>query len=218
MKNFEKVPGLYPEGEQEDLDNEEVVSRILEGDDKDKIEKLRVYYNFSEEKISLCQHFAKLRKKTIQEMRRALEKRVLEYPELSKEEEGLCCYNEEIEPHVLNAVTLMRKKGYDTYESGFGGLNNQRIGVDDNSMVGVELPVDVLDFAKNNKVEIELVPDGIWLYCNRNMDIGELKEIWDKIAEALPDLGRSIDVDEDSLKSFRWRIENMKANPDRFFD
>ncbi len=200
-----------------DLRNEDNICRILEEGSQEELEKLRKFYDFSSEEIMLYRDFALLRKEVHKNMSNTFKERILSNPEPSQEEESLCVYKEEIEPQVLSAVILMRKKGYDTYESGFYGLNKQRIGFNDSYLDGVELPFDVIEFAKTKEVEIKIGSNNIEYFCNKLLSTEEIKEIWEKIAKALPDLNTPINIDTEKLKSFRNRVENMKKNPNRFF-
>ncbi len=201
-----------------DLRNEDNICRILEEGSQEELEKLREFYDFSSEEMMLHRDFAILRKEVHKNMSNTFRERILSNPEPSQEEESLCVYREEIEPHVLSAVILMRKKGYDTYESGFYGLNKQRIGFNDSCLDGFELPFDVIEFAKTKEVEIKIGSDNIEYFCNKFLSTEEIKEIWEKIAEALPDLNSPINIDIKKLESFRNRVKNIKENPSRFFD
>ncbi len=213
MENIEQK--IFEE-HKKDLRNEEIIEKILlKGNSKD-LEELREFHKWSPEEIKLFRNFAKLRAETHEKMGENLKERVLNNPEPTKEEESLCVYKEEIEPQVLDAVMLMRKKGYDTYESGFYGSNKQRIGFNEDYLEKFELPEEAIESAKEKRIEIKIESDAIEFFCNEYLDLEKMKEFWDKISQAMPDLDKPAEVRSDEAsKSFKKRIENMKNNPDK---
>ncbi len=195
-----------------DLTNEEVISDILRNGPKKRLELLADYHNFSQEQIKLFVDFEKLREKVHTEMHEEFEKRILSENFNPTEEELLAgVYRNEIEPQAREAVFLMRKKGYNTYESGFYGYNKQRIGVTDNSFEKIELPFEIIEKARKVEIEIKITPDAIELICQKYIGLEELKEIWDSIAGFLPNRGRRAERAEvGAAENFLKRIANIR--------
>jgi hypothetical protein len=195
-----------------DLGDSAVVEEILCNGTKEELDSLAAFYNFSPEQIELFVNFEKLRKKVHAENDKEFEKRILEDPEPTEEEELAGVYCNEIEPQVRDAVFLMRKKGYNTYESGFYGLNKQKIGVTDNSFEKIELPLQILEKARKVEIEIEVNNNAIELICQKYIGLEEIKEIWDNIADFLPVREEKAKITETGMaKKFKERIENSKS-------
>jgi len=98
---------------------------------------------------------------------------------------------EMIEPQVRNAVLALRRKGYSTYESGFYDENFQVISCQDKPFTNYVFPEAFVASLKSKGVEITIIDDEmIQLKFDRFMDLAEIKQIWDDIAEILPPLGR----------------------------
>jgi hypothetical protein len=193
--------------------SEKEVNRILEVGTQEEIENLRKRLDISPERLRLFEQFAKLRRKILDETDRALEKRKQKNPLMTRDEEEMGVYFEAIEPQVSNAVRILRGKGYKIISSGFYGDNRQRISFNETKLSNdFEMPRELLDFLKEQKVEIYFEPDEIILTCNKFLNIEELTETWNKVAEAMPDVFQESTHRENAKKK-----EDKPFSRSRFF-
>ncbi len=154
----------------------------------------------SPEQNELYDKIAELRKKTLDEMEQKARERKKNNPEMTPEEHELGTYLEYIEPQVLNAVRTLRTKGYNTIQSGFTGGNKQYILFDEKTFSEFDLPKTLTDFLEKKGVEIYIEPDEIILTCNKFLDIDELKQVWDRVAETMPDLKEEVKTRKETYK------------------
>lgn len=171
-----------------DLTNEDVVVRILEEGDPQKLEALRAFHNLTPEQIELFRTFAELRKSTLEQTRQEVEERVKRNPRATQEELSLGAYWETIEPQVRSAVLNLRQKGYTTYESGFYGFNSQKISFKEDHLKGFELSQDLAQELQKRGIDVKIKPNSISFSAGRFLEIDELRKIWDQLESALPDL------------------------------
>jgi hypothetical protein len=183
------TPGFIPEEQQIDLTNAETIERILEEGTPEELEKLRAFHNLTPEKVRLLSDFAKLRRRTVNQGEREAEERKEKNPKATEEELHAGVYKEYIEPQVRDAVFALRRKGYTTYESGFGGYDRQIISFEKNHLKNFELPEDLTKKLAGLGVKAAVEPNRISLTFEKYVELDEIKKIWDEIAEALPDLG-----------------------------
>jgi hypothetical protein len=199
-------PQFAPEDQQIDLTNAETVRRILEEGTPEELEKLRVFNNLTSERIGLVGDFAKLRKRTVEQGEREAEERKEKNPKATDEELSAGVYKEHLEPQVRDAVFSLRRKGYTTYESGFGGYDGQTIAFEKNYLENFQFPEKLAQKLAGLGVKLEIQPDRIWLTFEKFADLDEIKKIWDEIAETLPDLGGPAEPSQlEGAKSFRKR-------------
>lgn len=193
--------------------SEKEVNRILEVGTQEEIENLRNQFDVPPEKMKLFEQFAKLRRKILDKSNRALKKRKQENPLMTRDEEEMGTYFEAIEPQVLGAIRILRGKGYKIISSGFYGDNRQRISFNETNLSNdFEMPEDLRDFLKEQKVEIYFEPDEIILTCNKFLNIEELTETWNKVAEAMPDVFQESTHRENAKKK-----EDKSFSRSRFF-
>lgn len=81
---------------QNDLSNEDVRQRIFEKGAPEELEQVRTLLNLTPEQIKLFCDYAKLRKKTHEQMRQELAERIKENPNATQEELSMGCYQENI--------------------------------------------------------------------------------------------------------------------------
>lgn len=190
--------------EQVDLTNEEIILRILESGAPEELEKLCAFHNVTPEKIRLFSDFAKLRKRTLEQVGQEVERRKLQNSKATEEELGAGIYKEHIEPQVRGAVFALRRKGYATYESGFGGYDRQMISFEKNQLEDFELPENLAQKLAGLGVKAAIEPNRVSLTFEKYIELDEIKKIWDEIAEALPDLGAPAEPNQlRAAKSFR---------------
>ncbi len=218
-ERFQNPEDIEPEKENPlDLNNEEVVDKILVEGTPEQIEKLRAHYNLSPEQIDSWVYYGKLRDKVLRERRENFKQRIQTNPEPTEEEWQMGAYKEEIEPQVSGAVMSLRKKGYDTYESGFYGPEMQRIGFYGEPLQNFQLSRETQDLIKAKGFEVKILPDGIELYYGRKLELDELQEVWDQIAQDLPDLGHPAKFPARRLEAFQGRVANIKKDPTPFLE
>jgi len=197
--------------ESRDLKDLQVIKEILCEGTPEELNDLASFHNFSSDQIKLFSDFQKLRKEVHSEGEKEFKKRILENPEPDEEELLAGTYRDEIEPQVRKAVFLMREKGYNTYESGFYGLNLQRIGVSDNSFEKIILPPEIIEEASKKEIDITVASDAIELFFNKYVSLEEIKKIWDDIADFLPVREERAGIAAfGGVADFRKRIEKSK--------
>lgn len=207
-----------PPGEK-NLRDEEVIESILVSGTQEEREQLKTFHNLSSEKLDILEEFARLRHQTLVEMRESFKERIMNNPEPTEEEWRLGVYREEIEPQVYEAISLMRRKGFNTYESGFSGPEKQRIGFDEVSFESFRVPAEVTTLAREKGLKIEVSPNAIELKCSRYVDLSGLAAVWRAIAESLPTVGSPAGrASTGAAMSFQKRVENIKANPQPFIE
>ena len=176
------------ESNNNNLNNEDVVNRILADGTDEELEALRLFHDLKKEQVELYRHFAKLRKEAHLDSNKVVKKRKSDNPIATEEELSMGAYVESIEPQVLQTVLNLRKKGYPTYESGFHRSNKQVISFEKECLDGFNLPNDFIRELKDRGATINIKPDSIDLIINKPLDLSEIKKIWEKIEELIPDL------------------------------
>lgn len=115
--------------------------------------------------------------------------RIAENPNLTREETNLGFFVEQLEPQVKNAVMEMRKKGYQTTNSGFSG-NNQIIEVEGGFSFGNEV------IAKLHEMGIVIVRKNgnnvLEFPMSEEDTLQTLTEKWNKVVGLIPDTGRKV--------------------------
>ena len=170
--------------------NEDYINEVLESGNKTEMKKLAEVQNLSPEKLQLFSDFAKLRNKTIQGMEKEIEKRQESRSEPAPEELYMGAYIEQIEPQVRETVLNLRNKGYNTYESGFADFDSQRISFNEDHLKDFQLPQELKDELQQEGVEVILESDSIELRFKEFKSSEEIKKIWQKVEQALPNLGQ----------------------------
>jgi hypothetical protein len=201
-------PKLPSSEEQDQVDsefaNEDEVRIILEQGSANKIEALRQHHNWSPEQIGLYQYYAQLRKTTLEDMHREIEIREQTNPKATPEELDMGAYTESIEPQVRSAVTTLRAKGYNTYLSGFSGLDNQKIATQGTDFFNLNVPDELIEELKQDGISISVEKNSITLTCEKVLTLNELTKVWDKIEQIVPQNAQSAEVnDKPSALSFR---------------
>lgn len=171
-----------------DLHNEDHIMRIFASGNERDIESLAVYYHFTPDEVRLFSYFAKLRQKTLDEMRPQIEARRQNRPIATEDELNLGAYQESIEPQVRPAVFNLRKKGYATYGSGFGGFDSQEIYFEKKYLTNFQLPAQMVDEYRNRGVIIEIKANKIKLTFKKEFNQEEIKDLWQEVESYFPDL------------------------------
>lgn len=172
-----------------DFHNEDYIRQVFASENERDIESLAVYYHFTPDEVRLFSYFAKLRQKTLDEMRPQIEARRQNHPIAAEDELNMGAYQESIEPQVRPAVFDLRKKGYATYGSGFSGFDSQEIYFEKKYLKNFQLPAQTVDEFRNRGVIIEIKADRIKLIFKKEFNQGEIKALWQEVESYFPDLG-----------------------------
>lgn len=183
------------------LDLTDVVMAEGEGPMLEKLREAAAEHGFDDARFETAIALQKLRRRTHELARRDLEMRLKRNPVPTEEELSMGAFVENLEPQVRDAVVLMRRKGYTTASSGFASFDLQ-------AMI-LQTP-DFTDLTDDERAELKELgvdvskDDGSFSFRCERADIGAIKTQWDKIANALPNLGRSApDADHGAAESFR---------------
>lgn len=173
----------------DDLNNLEVIDRILESGSPEELEKLRLHHNLTHEQLDLIAHYAKMRKRVVDQNWDDVIERERNNPKATPDEYKMGAYVEIIEPQVRDAVLLLRKKGYNTYESGFYGDNLQLISTEEDSFLSYSPSLNLKKYLKEKNIEIKVEPNSVLLYFGDKVNLETIKDVWDRVADDIPDLG-----------------------------
>jgi hypothetical protein len=200
-----------------DLEREEVVEEIMLHGSKEDLEEFRRFHSFTKEKVEMLQYFFKLRNDVLTQMHKDFVKRITANPEPTEDEWKMGTYEEDIEYQVRDAIKILRKKGYNTFESGFYGPEMQRIGFSDKKYEYLTPSNRLIDLAKEKGMDIIVQSDGIELKYNKIVSLADIKYLWDQIAMEVKDLGYEAESSQiTAAKTFAERVENIKRNPEKF--
>lgn len=184
---------MYNEGEPgreppPDLANMEVIDQILFSGTPTQRRTLQDFHELTDEQMDRLVYYTHLRHEAHDQSDQDAAQRIQDHPEASQEELDLGTYIENLEPHVRQAVLTFRKKGYPTYESGFyAASETQTIGLSEPLLDGFTLPEELVE--DDRILKWDITPDHITFQPRTGLTMVELKNIWNAIADALPDLG-----------------------------
>jgi hypothetical protein len=153
----------------------------------------------------IVEDFRSLYEQAYRQIYHDLKLRISTNPIPTEEELSMGAYVEELEPQVRDAVLMMRRKGYDTDNSGFdyGGGSKQVI----DGLFSVAF--DTANRLNGLGVEVKVLkPRPIYSsieFFAKEPDLGVIKERWDKIVNLLPDLGQP-SKPSPSVVSERFRL------------
>ncbi len=193
--------------------NLDYIKETLQGSNEEEFEKIKKVQGWSDEQASLYSRFAKLRKKVIDRGKEELKDREKNGESPSKEELSMGAFKEDIETQVRDAVISLRRRGYNTFESGFYDFNAQVISFNDNifddeknleSFKKRATDSGLYDFLFENKIKLDISPNSIYLEFNEYKDTRFIKNLWKKINNCLPDLG------EPAKESFLPQAKNFR--------
>lgn len=180
----------FPKNEEPNYKDLEVLNAILVKGDPGQLKKLKEKFNLTDKQVQRFSQFAKLREETIDATGQSVQERKKDPTTPSLEELNLGAYKEVLEPQVREAVFLLRKKGYPTFESGFLDFEgNQSIGLEAPMFKDVTLPKELTHELLNKGIVVKILSEAIELHLDRFISLDEIRQAWMDIAEALPDLG-----------------------------
>lgn len=134
--------------------------------------------------------FASLREKVLREQKEEVEKRRSLNPIPNEEELSAGAYREEIEPQCREAVFVMRRKGYDTWSSGFsfGNKFGNRQVLEGN----LKFDQPTRELLKKHGYIVYTTKWERYHSLNfrpQNPDLQGITAKWNKLADLLPELG-----------------------------
>jgi hypothetical protein len=134
-----------------------------------------------------------LRKESVARSNADLGNRFMANPYASEEELRAGVYKEALEPQVREAIFTLRKKGYDTFESGFHDLavGDQYIGFKKDSNEPLKIDTEALNERLRRKgidAKFYEEDDRYTLSLNSGADLSleEWGRIWAEVADAIP--------------------------------
>ena len=187
----EKESGFI--ADQNDLNNEELLTKILEEGTPERLKQVCDFHNLTIEQVKLFSQYAKLRKQTLELMGKQLEEKNIQNTTPTQEELDMGCYTESIEPQVRTAVLNLRGKGYASYESGFHQFNGQKIGFEEKHLENFQLPEELIQELKIKGIKVAIKPNSISFSCGGYLELDELEKIWNQIENILPDLQQPVE-------------------------
>ena len=203
---LEKESGFIPH--QYDLNNKDILTRILESGTLEELEQVRDFHKLTFEQMKLFSQYAKLRKQTREQMWEQVKERKNQNPTPTQEELEMGCYIESIEPQVRAAVLNLRRKGYATYESGFHNFKGQKIGFEEKHLENFRLPKNLIHELELKGIIVKINSDSLAFSCSRYLELEELKNIWNQIENILPDLQKPAEPCKlRAAQSFRERLK-----------
>lgn len=143
---------------------------------------------FSEERIADSITHQHQRNDVHQALQAEFKRRLAEHPEPTDEEVGMGIYIEQLEPHVRDAVRVMRRKGYVTKGSGFSEFDAEITYLDRDKDSFANLDSATTQAIATLGARVIHKGNGI-SFSSKGMDMEALKRKWDAIAAALPDKG-----------------------------
>lgn len=207
----QKQPRQYS---QEELSNEDIVQKILESGSEQEMKQLQEQHGLSQEQMGLFRHFAQLRQEAIQQIKQDVQQRIQQNPQATDQEFAMGAYLESIEPQVREAVQFFRQKGYPTAGSGFWGPGGSQSIYFDQEVKDINLPEKITH--ELSDLELKVDSGQIAFTPKERMDLDQLKNVWDKIAAALPDLGQpAAESETPQAKIFRKKQAEYRSGNQR---
>jgi len=194
------------EKREHELRNIEVINRIFLSGSDSELREVQELHKLTNEQMEMLTYYARLRQGVHASQTEDLKRREAEGPEPSEEELAAGCFRETLEIQVRDAVFVMRKKGYNTYSSGFASIGEaQHIASFGRHFTADILPEIVLDrLGEAYKLQFKIEPNYITFQTMERLTVEEITYIWDTIAAALPDLGKPAEpVVWPAAKTFR---------------
>ena len=149
-----------------------------------------------------------------------VKERIQHDPFATEEELDAGVYRESIESQVRDTVFILRKKGYNTFESGFGNRvrGEQFVGFDKSNFTEIPLIPEELSAelsSRNISIKIKESRDRYQLVLTPTRDFPSLQEwsdIWKIVAESMPTIENksSQNIHTPIANSFVQKQEKMK--------
>ncbi len=192
MTNKPKIGETPPA--QRDLDNMMVVVDILVEGTDEELERLRLHIEnrtkqpFPKERLLMYRQFAQQRSRQIAESDADCKLREATNPKATALEYEVGAYKERMEGPVREAVFDLRSKGYASFESGFSGMDRQRISFEPSIP---ELASHVFSEATHAEaerlgVELGVSQEHVGFRMSRPLSDEEMTGMWNLIVRELP--------------------------------
>lgn len=166
------------------------IDAIMVGDDAARLAELRTLLKerqmMSDDDIDRVITARKLRQMIHVADEAALEQRMVDGPEPSEEEQGMRAFAENLESPVREAVFTLRRKGYDTFSSGFSDFDWQSLSF--SGPVLVDLLVKHRAALEQLSVTVDADGRGV-SFRPSSIDAETIRNTWNQIADILPDRG-----------------------------
>ncbi|MEI7511957.1 MAG: hypothetical protein WCK01_00655 [Candidatus Uhrbacteria bacterium] len=188
----------------DDLNNEEVVYRILEKGSADEMSRLAKHM-FENSKGRITQNIVENFRDLAQQRRRLINRsheechhRETHSPEASELEYVVGAYKERIEPQAREAVFALREKGYASFESGFSGLTKQQITFHDPipELADIKLSKEILDEFSKHDATPYIRPNAIGFNSEHLLSDDTLAHLTNLLVNTVPSLERPQPITE----------------------
>jgi hypothetical protein len=205
MTSFDR-PAAADEPAQEDLNNIELLNEYLLSDDPKRLETAKTFlatHGIDAPRFEMIVRLRRLREEVHRQNEVETAARVERNPMPNEEELSMGAYGEMIESTVRDAVLTMRHKGYNTLSSGFNELDMQSTNFSGTPLAG-------LDEASRSALEGlgAILRENSVTFRSETAEPEDIRRRWQKIAEALPDLGHPADPSPSPIaKMFRDRAD-----------
>lgn len=169
----------------EDFHDLDLVRQVMVSGAPDQLERLKSFLlekGVSKKQIEVSIKLQKLRDKIHRDDLVELRSRANTNTEPTPEELNPGAYIEMLESPVREAILSMRRKGYNTYYSGFHYFNYQLVGFAE----PLNFTPEVIE--QLQVIGIKIKKRELQFECHSD-DLELLKDQWNKIADILPDLG-----------------------------
>lgn len=180
--------------------NADLIDRLLVHGDHEQLQELLKYLHATNHvevtiaDVEFEAYYARMRNNVHEEMDWSRRTRDLASMPKSDFEEKAGILLEEIEPQVRQAVTNLNDKGYKTKGSGFYGNTSQQIylsrdsktGQADNAFSNYHPSDELAKWLETKNIELEVESDSITYTTKEKLNLAELEEIWNKIADDVP--------------------------------
>ncbi|MSR84831.1 hypothetical protein EXS71_00075 [Candidatus Uhrbacteria bacterium] len=220
----ERPPALPPKGQpipEREWRSLEVIIAILEGNDRARRLELKTRLRISDREFKLATYYTRQRKGVLAERQRLTEERMVRHPDPTAAERAMGYYAEQIESQVSEAVLTLRKKGYPTHGSGYGDIikpsqfiyfNPEKIPL----LTHFHFPDALKPYFEKMGVEPFAESERVGFRCGKALSVEELKDVWSKIAEALPVIGpESLTPSETSVMPMNKHLQVGPFKPKR---
>lgn len=195
------------------------LSNVYQGMSQEEIEtRLEEKKDRYDDNTRFVEEFQKKFERTKAHRRRR--KRLQESPKASEAEYELGVYKDALEWQVQDAVFELQEKGYRTFQSGFREAVDNRDQFVEMYNTKVDLPESAIEEFKEEEFEISLIEYdnsteiNIRPLSDEPVFLEEWKEVWDDLAEAMPEADDEDLSDRQEYgyhRDFRRRQDEMRG-------
>jgi len=197
--------------------NLDYINDVLVSKNKEEVENVQKIQGWTDGETELYSFMAKLRKEAVDQSVRELEERKEKGIPPTEEELSMGAFAETIEPQVRETVLALRKKGYNTFESGFYNFADQRIGFIDNDLESFEASEELRKKLKEEGVKLLVEDYVVSMEFSEKKDLEIIKKLWQMVENDLPNLGYKASPSTIGLaENFREKYLSAQNNPKEF--